>query len=104
MNNDKGYFETPEFRALLRKYEQMKQENSGLYFETDQLTDILSYYLFHEKAQEVEEVYTLAKRLHPGSPEITKMEIRMLLSYDRPEAALPLLDKLQYADDEDTLL
>ena len=104
MNNDKGYFETPEFRALLRKYEQMKQENSGLYFETDQLTDILSYYLFHEKTQEVEEVYTLAKRLHPGSPEITKMEIRMLLSYDRPEAALPLLDKLQYAEDEDTLL
>lgn len=104
MNNDKEYFDTQEFRDLLRRYEQMRRENNSLYFETDQLADILSYYLFHEKAQEVEEVYTFAKRLHPGSPEITKMEVRMLLSYGRPEAALPLLDKLKYAEDEETLL
>lgn len=104
MSNDKGYFETPEFRELLKRYELMKRESGSLYFETDQLADILSYYLFHEKAQEVEEVYSLAKRLHPGSPEITKMEVRMLLSYGRPEAALPLLDKLQYVEDDETLL
>lgn len=104
MNNDKEYFDTPEFRDLLKRYEQMKEENNNLYFETDQLADILSYYLFHEKAQEVEEVYTLAKRLHPGSPEITKMEVRMLLSYNSPEAALPLLEKLQYVEDEEILL
>lgn len=104
MSNDKGYFETPEFRNLLNKYEIMKQNNSYSYFETDQLADILSYYLYNEKAQEVEEVYALAKRLHPGSPEITKMEIRMLLSYGRPEAALNLLDRLNYIDDDETLL
>lgn len=104
MNNDKGYFDTQEFRELLKRYELMKLENSSLYFETDQLADILSYYLFHEKTQEVEEVYSLAKRLHPGSPETTKMEIRMLLSYGHPESALQLFDKLQYAEDEETLL
>ncbi len=104
MSNDKGFFDTPEFRELLKKYEQMKKENNCSYFETDQLSDILSYYLYHEKTTEVEEVYAIAKRLHPGSPEVTKMEIRMLLSYGKPEAAISLFERLQYIDDDETLL
>ncbi len=104
MNNDKGFFDTPEFLRLLKKYEQSRRDNSCCYFESDQLSDILSYYLYHEKTAEVEEVYAIAKRLHPGSPEVTKMEIRMLLSYGKPEAAIGLFEHLQYIDDDDTLL
>lgn len=104
MSNDKGFFDTPEFRNLLKKYEQSRRDNSSCYFESDQLSDILSYYLYYEKTAEVEEVYATAKRLHPESPEVTKMEIRMLLSYGNTEAALGLFERLQYIDDDDTLL
>ncbi len=32
MNNDKGYFDSPEFRELLKRYEQARENNAGTYF------------------------------------------------------------------------
>ena len=48
MSNDKGFFDTAEFRALLEKYEQMKEKGICSYFETHELSDIHSYYLYKE--------------------------------------------------------
>lgn len=104
MSNGKDFFDAPEFRRLLKRYEQMKAQGICSYFDTDELCDILSYYLFYEKREEVEEVYTLARRLHPGSPEITKMEIRILLTYGKAEAALQSFDSLPQCEDHDSML
>ncbi|MBR7166478.1 MAG: tetratricopeptide repeat protein [Bacteroidaceae bacterium] len=104
MSNDKGFFETPEFRYLFKRYEQTKAQGLSSYFETHELSDILSYYLYNDKPSEVEEVYTLAKRLHPDNPEVAKMEIRILLTYGKAKEALALFDNIQYDEDDDTML
>ena len=49
MNYEKGYFDTPEFRGLLKRYEQAKSMNMHSYYAIDELVDLLSYFLFLEK-------------------------------------------------------
>lgn len=104
MINDKGFFETPEFRELFNKYEQMKAQNICSYYETNELNDILSYYLYFDKPEEVEKVYNLARRLHPDSPETVKMHIRILLTYGKAESAIHIFDTIAYDGDDDTML
>lgn len=104
MNYDKGYFESPEFRELLRKYEQAKAMNMHTYFGIDELVDLLSYYLYIDRCDEAEEIFTAAKQLHPAAPEITKMEIRLMLGKGEAKTALMLWAKIQIIDMEAMLL
>ncbi len=104
MSNDKGFFDTAEFRALLKKYEQMKEKGICSYFETHELSDIHSYYLYNGNSQEAADIFKLAKQLHYDSPEITKMEIRAMLTLGKPEAALPMFKNIEYDTDDDTRL
>ena len=48
MNYEKGYFDTPEFRELLKRYEHAKAMNMHSYYAIDELVDLLSYYLYVE--------------------------------------------------------
>lgn len=104
MDYAKGYFESSEFRELRKKYEQMKAQGVCSYFETDELSDLLSYYLYTNKMQEAEEVYNHAKKLHSGSTEIKKMEIKILLSCDKAYEALMLIETMDTSNDDDALM
>lgn len=104
MGNDKEFYDSQEFRETLKKYEQMKANGICSYFETEDLLDILSYYLYYDRQGEAEDVYTLAKRLHPGSTDVVKMKIRLLLAQGKAYEALYTFEKIQYIDDEDNLL
>ncbi len=104
MDYAKGYFESAEFRKLQKKYEQMKSEGICSYFETDELSDILSYYLYTGKMSEAEEVYRYARQLHPNDSDITKMEVKILLSFGKAQEALQLIETLGTANDDDALL
>ena len=45
MNNDlSSYFEDPEFKEALEKYEGMVKNHTPAYFDADELTDIAEYY------------------------------------------------------------
>jgi hypothetical protein len=45
MNNDlSSYFEDPEFKDLLAKYEGMVESHTPTYFDAEELTDIAEYY------------------------------------------------------------
>lgn len=104
MSNDKGFFDTPEFRALLKKYEQMKEKGICSYLETHELSDIHSFYLYNGNSHEAANVFKLARQLHQGSPDITKMEIRAMLTLGHPEAALPMFENIEYDGDDETLI
>ena len=62
MNNDlSSYFEDPEFKDLLAKYEGMAESHTPTYFDAEELTDIAEYYATkgeEEKAEEVTEKVT----------------------------------------------
>ena len=60
MNYEKGYFDTPEFRELLKRYEHAKAMNMHSYYAIDELVDLLSYYLYVEKHDEAEQILKIA--------------------------------------------
>ncbi|MBE6285055.1 MAG: tetratricopeptide repeat protein [Bacteroidales bacterium] len=102
MNYEKGYFDTPEFRELLKRYEHAKAMNMHSYYAIDELVDLLSYYLYVEKHDEAEQILKIAGQIHPAAPENAKMEIKLMLSKGEPQRALELFAGIQYIDDNET--
>ena len=104
MNYDKGYFESPEFREILKKYEQANQLNTTPYFGVDELIDLFSYFIYIEKQEEAAKILSASKRLHPNSQENTKMEVRLLLCRGEAESAMRLFSTLGFAQENDCKL
>ena len=104
MNYEKGFFETPEFRELLKRYEQAKAMNVFPYFGIEELVDLLSYYLFMDKCDNAEEILTIARQLHPTAPENAKMEIKLMLSKGEPKRALEIFEGIGYKGDDETMI
>lgn len=102
MNYEKGYFDTPEFRELLKRYEHAKAMNMHSYYAIDELVDLLSYYLYVEKHDEAEQILKIAGQIHPAAPENTKMEIKLMLSKGESKRALELFAGIEYIDDNET--
>lgn len=104
MNNDKDFFETPEFRMVIKRYEQMKAENICSYFDTGELADILSYYLRQGCTKEAKEVFETAVRLHRRTPETLKMKARIELAEGMPSEALRTVEEIGGSNDTDLQL
>lgn len=102
--DNKIYFDSQEFRELLKNYEESKKNNKSIYLGIEDLFDILNFYLYQGEIEEAVEVYTLAKSLHPDSPETIKMDIRILLAKDEAETALIRIADLGFPDEEDSKL
>ena len=101
MNYDKGFFDTPEFRELLSRYEHAKNTGIQKYFGVEEFADLISYFLFIEKYDEAQEVLEQFKHLHPAAPECVKMEIKLLLCKGEAQKALELFSSLNYKEDEE---
>lgn len=101
MNYEKGFFETPEFRELLKKYEQARAMNVFPYFGIEELVDLLSYYLFMDRCDSAEEILTVARMLHPTAQENAKMEIKLLLSKGEASRALEIFKGIKYTGDDE---
>lgn len=104
MNYDKGYFESPEFREILKKYEQANQLNTTPYYGVDELIDLFSYFIYIEKLEEAAKILSTSRRLHPDSLENTKMEVRLLLCQGEAENALRLFSTLGFTQENDSKL
>lgn len=104
MNYDKGYFDSPEFRELLNRYEQANRLNTTPYLGVDELIDLFSYFISIDKPDEASNILSLTTRLHPGTPECTKMEIRLLLYRGEAREAIQLFSTIGYTGDNDTKL
>ena len=103
MSNDKGFYESPEFRELLAKYEKSIKLGMGIYLGIDEFADLLSYYLSIDRPDDATNALEAAKRLHPTAPELVKMEIRILLYNGEASQALERFNDLKYLDEAEKL-
>ena len=62
-----SYFEKPEFKQNLARYEEMLHSGETRYFEATELTDIAEYYAMNGDSQRAEEALDYALRLHPDN-------------------------------------
>ena len=102
--DNKGYFDSTEFRELLQRYEQAAETGACSYFGIEELRDLEAYYIFQESPLMAEDIVELAKKLHPDSPDIVKMEIKLSLCKDEPEVALITLEQFSTPLDDETKL
>ena len=103
MSNDKGFYESPEFRELLAKYEKSIKLGMGIYLGIDEFADLLSYYLSIDRIDDATNILDTARRLHPTAPELVKMEIRILLYNGEASQALERFNDLKYIDEAERL-
>lgn len=62
-----SYFEQPEFKDVLARYEAMTTHGRRDYFDPEQLTDIAEYYATRNREEDAERVIEYALTMHPGS-------------------------------------
>ena len=90
MNNDlSSYFEDPEFKDLLAKYEGMVESHTPTYFDAEELTDIAEYYASQGDERKAEDAIDFALRLHPTNTDALVFKIALPLHQRQARRGLP---------------
>lgn len=80
MNYDmSSYFEDPEFKEALARYEGMVENHTPAYFEADELTDIAEYYASKGRHKDADKAINLAIQLHPDNIDALIFQARSLM-------------------------
>ncbi|WP_332018692.1 tetratricopeptide repeat protein [Kaistella sp.] len=87
---------------LIRKFEEMVENNDELYFETEEYEDIIIYYLEMGDISFAEMATNYALKLHPNSLELKIKKFEVLLELENYTQAKELMQELQEASMEST--
>ena len=82
MNTEDKYFESKEFKVLLQRYEQAEAENTNVYMEPDELSDIAEYYYQSGNIEAARKAVDYALQLFPGATEPLAFQARLALLVD----------------------
>lgn len=99
----KSYFEEPDFKEILYKYENMVKNHTKEYFEADDLIDIAEYYSFVEDVKQAEEAIDYAMKLHPKNTDVLIFKIRSLLFNGEEKKAKKLLSKIKDTENREVI-
>ncbi len=104
MRNDiSSYFEEPDFKELLMKYEGMVKNHTPIYFDTDELIDLADYYILIRKEKEADEVIDYSLQLHPNNTDALIFKIRSSFYYGYKEKARELFNRLEDPTDREVM-
>lgn len=97
-------FNKPEFQALLTKYEEMKQNQTHVYLESNELTHLAEYYACKGNTRASEEVIDYGLKLHPENLDILIYKCNNLTARGKTDEALCLLESLPDQNDREVRL
>lgn len=90
---------------LVKKFEDMIENNDELYFDTEELEDIIIYYLELGDLKSAENAVQFGLNLHPGSIEIKVKKLEVLIELEFYTPAKELMKELEhYAGDSTDFL
>ena len=98
MTEDTEYFESEDFKEILRQYEESVKSGERIYMDADDLTDIADYYLYNKRDKEAEEAISLAIEYNPEAVGPMLYRAREALAAKDFETAENFADKIQSAD------
>ena len=102
-DNFAHYFDKPEFRAILARYEEMLASDHTFYFEATELTDIAEYYAMQGDSEQAEEALDLALRLHPDNIDALIFKSRSRLINGHLAEARHILDSITDQRDREVM-
>lgn len=98
-----SYFDRPEFKQTLARYEEMLHSGINIYFEASDLTDIAEYYAMNGDAHRAEEVLDYAIRLHPSNLDALIFKARARLISGHLSDAMKILGSIADQNDREVL-
>lgn len=100
-NEMSSYFEDPEFKESLAKYEGMVESHTPAYFDADELTDIAEYYASNERQEDADNVINFALKLHPNDTDALIFRARSLAIRGKLEEAYTVMDLIEDQSDRE---
>ena len=97
-------FNTPEFQAIKHKYEEMKQNHTHVYMESNELTHLAEYYAHQGDSKASEEVINYGLQLHPENLDILIYKCNNLVARGKIDEAFFLLETIPDQNDREVRL
>lgn len=102
MDNDmSSYFEDPDFKEALAKYEGMVEDHTPIYLDADELVDIAEYYTSIGKHKDAEKVVDFAIQLHPCNTDVLIFKARSLAIHGNLEEANQIAELIEDQTDRE---
>ena len=98
MTEDTEYFESEEFKEILRQYEESVKSGEHIYMDADDLADIADYYHYNNRIDEAEEAISLAMEYNPEAVGPMLYKAREALEAKDFETAEKYTDKIEPLD------
>ena len=102
-DNFAQYFDKPQFRQLLARYEEMLTSVHTSYFEAMELTDIAEYYAMQGDTEQAEAALDYALRLHPDNIDALIFKSRSRLINGHITEASHILDSITDQNDREVM-
>lgn len=78
MSSSTSYYDDPEFKRVLRRYEEACADGQHVYLDADDFADIVDYYLSRDRLDEADACVTYALTLHPDH---TRLLVQLAKKY-----------------------
>ena len=98
MTEDTEYFESEDFKEILRQYEESVKSGERIYMDADDLADIADYYHYHNRDNEAEEAISLAMEYNPEAVGPMLFKARQALEKNDFPTAEKYADKVEALD------
>ena len=98
MTEDTGYFESEDFKEILRQYEESVKSGERIYMDADDLADIADYYHYYNRKEEAEEAISLAMEYNPEAVGPMLYKAREALDAKDYKTAEDYADKIDALD------
>ena len=101
-NNDlSSYFEEPEFKNILAKYEGMVNSHTPTYFDAEELTDIAEYYASRGEGEKADAAIDFALHLHPNNTDALVFKSRSLCIKGKLSEAYQVMELIDDTSDRE---
>ena len=98
-----SYIRTPEFKDLLKRYEQALKDNSSVFFDADDLLDIAEYYNSIHEIDKSNAAAYYCLELYPDYSKAKVLIARSAIESGDVNFAQRIADELTYEDDLDSV-
>ena len=77
-----NYYDSEDFRNILKSYEESEKAGENRFFDSDDLLNIADYYCLHGKVPQARAIVDKVLEMFPDSNDALLMKSRMFLTYD----------------------
>ena len=96
-----GYFESEEFRNILKSYEDNKADGLPCYMDSDDFIDVIDYYMRERRFNDALQCSVEGLTIHPADSSLLGMKISALVNLGKSQEAREELKGLNAEDNYD---